>query len=226
MHLSCCPKAIVMRLKVHNYKVNGWRKAFLLLPIVGIVVFVALYLLATLYYPGGTNANRYSIGFDWTNNYWCDLTGNYAKNGSPNLAQPIALTAIAILSVALSAFWYQISRWSADADRGMLMRYPGMASMAGMLLLFTHLHDAVVVVSGILGMLAIAALIGALQKNGYRALARYGLLCAVAILLNYSIYESGVLIGRLPLIQKFSFLLFLLWIGMVDYHLCLKGKII
>lgn len=211
-------------MKIPKKNTGPLHQAFLMLPLTGIGFFVCLYVLATFYYPGGSNADRNSIGFDWLNNYWCDLTGNYAKDGAPNPAQPIAMTALAVLCSALSAFWYQISRFANVGDGAMMMRYPGMASVTGMLLLFTHLHDAVVGVCGALGLLAVGSLTANLQKSGFKRLGSLGIVFIVSMSLNYGIYVSDLLIAWLPLIQKCTFLLFLLWIALVDYHLCLKGN--
>jgi len=63
----------------------------MLAPIIGILLFTLCYLVAALLYPGGSQANKTSIGFTWINNYWCNLLNDTAMNGQPNPARPMAI---------------------------------------------------------------------------------------------------------------------------------------
>ncbi len=84
------------------------KKIFLwqLIPLSGSLLFLLLYFIATLYYPGGDQFDKNTKGFSWTQNYWCNLLNENAINGLPNTARPIALTAMAVLCLTLSIFWY------------------------------------------------------------------------------------------------------------------------
>ncbi|MFN7116301.1 MAG: hypothetical protein ACK4TA_05840, partial [Saprospiraceae bacterium] len=55
-----------------------------LTPLVGIVLFLVLYIVAAFYYPGGSNADHSAKGFSIVHNYWCDLLAIGAKNGQIN----------------------------------------------------------------------------------------------------------------------------------------------
>lgn len=57
---------------------------WLLIPIAGILLFMVLYVIATFYYPGGSTLKPTHQGFDWINNYWCDLIARTAKNAGRN----------------------------------------------------------------------------------------------------------------------------------------------
>ncbi|MFZ4544066.1 MAG: hypothetical protein ACOYOA_08465 [Saprospiraceae bacterium] len=186
------------------------------------MIFIILYLIATCYYPGGSNFDHSSVRFDWMNNYWCDLTGDTAKNGAANPARPIALLAVAILCISLSVFWYQISGLFTDWIYSSLIRFCGIGSMVGILFLYTSLHDVVIHVSGALGLIAILALIKGLYNNGYLLLFSFGISCIFLMLVNYGIYESGFFLHWLPIVQKATFLLFLTWIILVNLSLFVK----
>jgi hypothetical protein len=71
---------------------NFW----LLTPILGTLLFVVLYLVASSLYPGGSQVDKGSIGFSWTNNYWCNLLSGNAINGQPNPAKPYAISGMAV----------------------------------------------------------------------------------------------------------------------------------
>src|SRR3954449_6164304 len=82
-----------LRLKMANS--NQYKRIYLwtLLPLFGIILFLLLYFIATLYYPGGAQFDKTTKGFSWTQNYWCNLLNENAINGLPNPARPIAITA-------------------------------------------------------------------------------------------------------------------------------------
>ncbi len=48
---------------------NKLKNSWLLTPILGSILFVFLYINATLLYPGGSQFDKQSVGFSWTNNY-------------------------------------------------------------------------------------------------------------------------------------------------------------
>ena len=77
-----------------------------LTPIFGTMLFVMLYIIATLLYPGGSQVDKASVGFSWINNYWCNLLNENAINGQPNPAKPVAMTGMLILCLTLIFFWF------------------------------------------------------------------------------------------------------------------------
>lgn len=191
----------------------------MLTPIFGILVFAILYVLATFYYPGGSNTDKSTIGFDWLNNYWCDLTGQLAKNGETNSAQPIALTAMIILCSTLTVFWFYVPRLFNNNKFNQIIRLAGMSSMAIAVFLFTSFHDTVIHVAGTLGIAAMTGVFIGLYKKNLTKLFGYGVFCLALMLFNYFIYETSFLLSFLPIIQKATFVLFLVWICLIDVYL-------
>jgi hypothetical protein len=189
-----------------------------LIPVLGILVFVVLYVLATFLYPGGSNAEVTTTGFDWLNNYWCDLMGSIAKNGAPNTARPIALMAMFCLCASLAFFWYDIPRLFKDSKFNQVLRYAGIASMAVTLFLFTDYHDTVIHIAGLLGLIALTGVLIGLHQYSMTTLFGYGVFCFVLMLFNYFIYETHILLSFLPIIQKITFVLFLFWICLITIY--------
>ena len=66
-----------------------WLKepVLLLLPYAGMAIFVILYVIAALEYPGGSYAEPNVEGFSFWHNYLCDLLDKRAINGSINTAR-------------------------------------------------------------------------------------------------------------------------------------------
>lgn len=202
-----------------NAKTNTTKNIILLTPLFGILVFAFLYVVATFYYPGGSNIDKTTTGFDWLNNYWCDLTGQLAKNGETNSAQPIALTAMIILCSSLVVFWFYVPRLFNDNKFNQIIRYAGMTSMAAVVFVFTDFHDTVINIAGTLGIAALTGVFIGLYKNSMIKLFGYGAFCLGLMLFNYFIYETSFLLSLLPIIQKATFILFLLWICLIDIYL-------
>lgn len=200
-------------------KTNTNKNFFFLTPLFGILVFTFLYLVATLYYPGGSNVDKNAPGFDWLNNYWCDLIGLLAKNGEINLARPIALMAMLILCSSLLVFWYYVPRLFSESKFNSIIRYTGMSSMTVVFFLFTSLHDVVINIAGAFGITALTGVFIGLYKNNLTKLFGFGVLCLGLMLFNYFIYQTSFLLSFLPVIQKATFILFLLWICLMDIYL-------
>ncbi|HEV7621655.1 MAG TPA: hypothetical protein VGO09_07980, partial [Flavisolibacter sp.] len=61
---------------------NKITNLIILSPVFGSFAFIILYIIATIYYPGGSQANNVSKGFSWVHNYWCNLLNEKAINGA------------------------------------------------------------------------------------------------------------------------------------------------
>jgi hypothetical protein len=71
-------------------KQNIW----VLSPLFGTLIYLLLYIVATFFYPGGSQVDKNSFGFSWAQNYWCNLLNENAINGQHNSARPIAIAAM------------------------------------------------------------------------------------------------------------------------------------
>lgn len=194
-------------------------KLFHLVPFIGFLFFILLYIVAASLYPGGSDVDKSAVGFSWLHNYWCELLASHAQNGSGNLARPVAITAMIVLCTSIGLFWYfasflfpakTLGRWTT--------RVAGIGSMAVILLLFVA-HNTAINLSGLLGVIAILMTMIGLYRHGAYILLRLGIFCLVLCALNNYIYHTTLYMYYLPVIQKFTFLLFLLWFGLVNIYL-------
>jgi hypothetical protein len=196
------------------------RSHITLLPVYGICLFIILYIIATLLYPGGSDVDKLARDFSWLNNYWCELMASYARNGDINTARPVALTAMAVLCISLGLFWYNTSfLFKPRTAARYIVRYAGILSMITVVFLFTREHDTVMNISGTLGVIAIAVTIAGLYKNKMRSLVIYAIVCLLLIVLNNYIYYTGQFFYALPVVQKITFLIILLWFVIVSMQL-------
>ncbi|MEM8525765.1 MAG: hypothetical protein AAGG68_14080 [Bacteroidota bacterium] len=183
----------------------------------GIVLFVVLYLTATLLYPGGSNFDENANAFNWQHNYWCDLLGPVAKNGLPNSAQVIALLAVLILATAVCLSWIGIFvQLPFSKSQSQYFQLSGMLSMMIAIFIFTPLHDVVIVVAGTLAFVTLIALFVGLYKNRNTKLLYYGVGCLLLMGLNNLIYFTGTGLSALAILQKITFVLVLIWILLLN----------
>jgi hypothetical protein len=188
-----------------------------LLPFFGCVLFLLLYIIATLNYPGGTNLDKSSIGFSWAQNYWCNLLNENAINGKHNVARPIALTGMAVISLSLTAFWYLFPlRVNCTKTERYVIQASGLLAMLTGVFIFTRFHDSVINVAGMFGLIALVGTLRGLKKSGWMKLFYAGLILLFLIGLNNLLYHKKDLMYYLPVVQKITFLYFLVWICCIN----------
>ncbi len=187
----------------------------------GISLFVVFFFIAAAHYPGGSNAHLHAIGFSWADNYWCELLGENAKNGVRNLARPYAMIGMVILSVSVSVFWWNIPKMVYEKSRLIrsVMRYCGMLSMLFSALIFTNWHDGIIYAAVITGAVSFTLLFYELFRNKRDFLSYFGVVCLGFIFMNCIMYITNFGIEFLPLIQKITFGITLIWIILVILQL-------
>lgn len=177
------------------------------------MAFVGLYVFAASLYPGGSQANMNSVGFDWFNNYWCNLMNEKAMNGLENPARPIAITAMIILCASLLLFFIQFAKhYVKNRTWKMIIQILGTLSMISAALIFTKLHDIMSTISSIFGVLVVIGIMRTIYKSNLTVFKITGLICILLLGINNLIYYSGSYIVYLPFIQKITFILVLAWI--------------
>ncbi|PRX54649.1 hypothetical protein [Flagellimonas meridianipacifica] len=184
----------------------------LLLPLVGMLLFVAFYLVAVFDYPGGSYISPNAVGFSFRNNYLCDLLDTYAVNGEHNPARWYSRIALFVLCSSLILLWYHLPGLFNSKGLGLtVMRFSGMVALAIPFFLRNGNHDTVLRIAGIFGTLALIIAFVQLFWARLYILFSMGVLCLFIFLVNYYIYETGTFIEVLPVIQKITFLGFIGW---------------
>jgi hypothetical protein len=204
-------------------KIQRSNTGLLLLPVIGICLFVILYFIAAALYPGGSEVNRLAKGFSWKHNYWCDLLETHAENGERNTARPMAIIATAVLCISIASFWYFVPRlFSFKPLLKKIIQFTGIMSMGTLVFLQANFHDTVINTAGVLGIFAITLTLVGLYKNRSYSLFLLGLFCLFLFFLNNYIYYTKNGIEYLAIIQKISFFLFLLWFFILTIQLFFK----
>ena len=186
----------------------------------GIGLFFCLYFSATLNYPGGSQADAFSSGFSWSDNYWCNLLDTTAINGAINTARPFALAAMIVLSLTLTVFWYGFPVFAGMGKTCLhIIRYTGMAAMATAFFLFIGPHDIIINVASLFGLIAVIGTLAGLYHLKSKRLFFMGILNLVLVVINNVFYYKQGLLLYLPVVQKISFLFFLSWFSLISLNL-------
>ncbi|MBT8314887.1 MAG: hypothetical protein KJP26_10555 [Maribacter sp.] len=189
----------------------------LLLPLVGMGLFVLLYVLAALKYPGGSWMMPQQNGFSFWNNYLCDLLDKNAINGELNTARYLARTSLTVLCLSLFLIWYNLpSLFKGENFNISIMWLSGMAALITTAFLSSGTHDNTVRIAGFFAVIAFLTCFLELFKAGYLKLFIFGAVCLIIFLFNYYIYETGQFIRLLPIIQKITFVCFIIWFIVLD----------
>jgi hypothetical protein len=198
----------------------------LLLPIAGAILFLFFYYVAVLNYPGGSQADKAGKGFSWLHNYWCNLLNETAINGELNAGRPYAMAGMLVLCLSLGWFWYCFALYTPlQKIYRVGMQVSGMSSMCIAFFIFTSLHDSIINAAALLALVALAGTFIGLYKMRWRELFAFGLFNLLLVVINNWLYYGGGLF-YLPVVQKITFICFLLWICLVSrklYHFAEKA---
>ena len=203
------------------------KPSVLLLPLAGMGIFVVLYVLAAINYPGGSWMVLDQEGFSFWNNYLCDLLDLYAINGDLNPARFFARGSLAVLCVSLILLWYYLPGLFSNKSTNLIVMWlAGILALAITMCLTSGTHDITVRIAGFFGVIAFISCFVELYKAKYFSLLILGIICLLIFLGNYYIYETGAMIRSLPVIQKVTFICYILWFAFLDisYYKFLKLK--
>jgi len=194
---------------------------WILAPIIGTILFLLLYFVSALYYPGGSQVDKNSVGFSWANNYWCNLLNDKAINGESNPAQPIAVTAMFILCATLTLFWVQFPKYTSinKANKLTIQISGSLAMFIGIFLFTKYDHDLITNIASVFGLIATIGTFIVLFKNRWTMLFYFGILNILLVVINNILYYNKDLIFYLPIVQKITFMTFLIWICLICYKI-------
>jgi hypothetical protein len=187
------------------------------IPTIGIFIFVVLYIYSSTRYPGGSQADLSTDGFDWINNYWCNLMNPNAMNEQINPARPFAISAMIILCFALMIFFIRFAEvFSRRLIWKRIIQINGVLSMFFAALIFTQFHDLMTILSSVFGAAVVIGIIRELYLSKLILYKVSGFFCLLLLGMNNYIYYTEQLLYTLPLLQKITFATVLFWIFLLN----------
>jgi hypothetical protein len=198
---------------------SPWRLLSWVVPIAAVALFVVLYTVAAVLFPGGTRADPTRTGFSFLHNYWCDVLDATSYGGRHNPGRPVALAAMVVIFGGLAVLWMAAPALFPRAPRrGWIVRVAGVGCALVAPWVGAGFHDSAIRVAAALGAIAFVTTFTALKREkGRTELLRIGGWCVlVVVAVNYFIWETGLGLPILPAIQKLAFAGFLTWVVLLS----------
>jgi len=185
---------------------------------------MGLYVYATTLYLGGSQADINSLGYDWRNNYWCNLMSVNGMNGLENPARPISLIAMVILCSSMTLFFFQFANYfEKNRNWKMTIKIAGAIAMLSAVFIFTRFHDIMTTILSVCGVIGIIGIIRALHKNKMTFFKVSGIICMALVGIMNLFYYDENLIRHLPLTQITAFVLILAWTVGLNFKMTKKN---
>ena len=209
---------------IFGYKLGLPSRGILYLPLLGMALFIILYVVSAFLYPGGSWKFQEAEGFSFWHNYLCDLLDEYAINGELNTARYVSRFALAFLCGGLLLLWYHLPNlFDKNNFNQKIMWICGILALITTCFLSSGTHDFTVRLAGIFGSIAFISCFVELYRNQFIKLFYFGIFCLFVFVINYYVYETGIFIRALPIIQKITFLSFIGWFIIVNLLLLNKS---
>ena len=190
-------------------------------PIVGMIIYLILFVTAASFYPGGSdNLPLSENGYSFFHNFLCDTNNEFSHSGIKNTGQPIAVLAHLVLSFTMMSFFYVLPGIFAHKNRNTkLIRVFGVLAMAIFTFMYQEaLHDSVVTLTGILGSLAFLPIFIELIKYKNKPFKALTYVVYALSLTLYLGFVTKIGIYYMPFLQKFVFMVdatLVIWTGVI-----------
>ncbi len=181
-----------------------------------VVISVLFLVIATLLYPGGSILDKNSAGFDWSKNFFSNLFLAKALNGTMNPSRIWAIIGMIFNSIGYGLFFIHTARKIPHKHTRLVLKSVGIVNMLFTFLIATPLHDIMVTVSSTLTMLGLFYITVFILKTKLHWLKFF---CIGSLLMFYAtlyLYGAGHW-GLLAVMQKFTFICFLLLVLTIEY---------
>ena len=185
--------------------------------LLGITVAISLLVIATFYYPGGSQQDVNAVGYSWQHNYLCNLFNEKAMNSIKNDARPLAITGLFCLCTSFALFFYRFSFKIQDKTASKVIKYAGISAMIFSFLVVTPFHDLMTTVSSIFGLVALFYILVFILKSKLTLFKLLTLLTMLLLYANNYIYYTQHWLHILPILQKITIFIVLVMMLCLDY---------
>ncbi|MFM2360535.1 MAG: hypothetical protein RLY16_2528 [Bacteroidota bacterium] len=185
--------------------------------VIALLLAFMLLAIAVDKYPGGSPVNKYSVGFDFQNNYLCNLFDVHAENGAVNAARNFAILGMFFLCSGFALFFLNMSKKIPVKNASAIIKYAGIVSMLLGFLIVTPFHDAFLSFAGLLAFISIISIVIYVMKTKLVLFKILSILCLMVFFICNAVYYSRVLINWLPILQKTGLILSIIWMLGLNY---------
>ncbi|HEY4328068.1 MAG TPA: hypothetical protein VGN20_29050 [Mucilaginibacter sp.] len=187
------------------------------LVLIGIVIAILLLVVAAFNYPGGSQKDPNSVGYDWKNNYLSNLFSAKAVNGQDNLSRPWASVGMLFLCASFGVFFINSSNKIASTSAARIIKYCGAGSMIFGFLAVTPLHDLMIPIVSTLSVISCFYITVFVLKSKLYFLKFLSIICLSIFYCCMYLYFTSSYLEFLPIVQKASFLVDIIWVLSLEY---------
>jgi hypothetical protein len=173
------------------------------LPIIGVVSAAAVFAVAATRYPGG---------YDWLGQSISSLFQPIALNGSQNASRLPAAVGVLIFCLSMGVVFNGVAKRASTRWHRKTIQIAGVGSMVYAALVVTPMHDALVGVALLFFVTAMVAIFHWLYLERRFGMLAAGIACISLTLSNATMYYGDLLYGFVPVVQKISIFLWVLWL--------------
>lgn len=181
-----------------------------------IVISVILIVIATFVYPGGSLADKNSVGFEWSKNFFSNLFAAKAINGAENPSRIWAVIGMAFHSVGNGIFFINMAKKMTVKHAATVLKVVGAANILFNFLIATPLHDIMVTVSSTLSLLGLFYITVFILKTKLHLLKFSCIICLLTFYFTLYLYGAGDW-GLLAIMQKIAVICSMLLILGLEY---------
>ena len=185
--------------------------------LIGIVFSIVLLVIAAIYYPGGSQIDKNSIGYDWKNNYMSNLFSPKAVNGLDNTSRPWAMAGMFFLCTSCAIFFTGFSKRLPPGTAAGIIKYSGACAALFVFLIITPYHDLMVTLSSPCILIAIFYLSVLILKSKLLFFKFLSIACLASLYISIYMYYTRSFLGALPVMQKLCFFTIVTWMVGLEY---------
>lgn len=198
---------------IYSFRVNHRDALKRTLPVIGIAVGSLLFVVATLFYPGGTRTSINSVGYDWAQNYVSTLFEPVALNGAVNPARHIAIPAMLSGCVSVATIFGHLAIKCNARSMQKLIALGGTGSMVfAFLAVTTPLHDQLLGIGLLMFMGAAIATLKLQRWLRQSRLVFFGTASIAMLAASGIMFYGNLLLEYLAVLQKIAIFACTLWL--------------
>ncbi len=182
-----------------------------------VVISVILIVIATLVYPGGSLADKNSIGFQWSKNFISNLFAAKALNGAENPSRAWAIIGMLFHSVGYGIFFMHMSKKISSKHAATVLQLIGASNILVSFLIVTPLHDTMVILSSTLFLMGLFYITVFALKTKLHLLKFCCIICLLTFYYTLYLYGVGNDLGLLAIMQKVCFISSMLLVLGIEY---------
>jgi hypothetical protein len=181
------------------------------------LIAIFLWLVAAMNYPGGSQVDPASSGYDWQHNYLSDLFSATAVNGQDSSARPWAMAGMLLFSLSFGGFFVTFSHNIPKKGAARVIKYGGIGAVVAAFLTVTSYHDLMLTIAAVLALISCFYVVVFVLQSKLHLLKALSVLFLLAFYASAYLYFARTQLELLPIMQKLTLLLSLVWMLSLGY---------